>query len=221
MTRYVALLRGINVGGNNLIRMPALKACFEAQGLDNVVTYIQSGNVLFTTGRSDPRGLTLRIEEALSKTFACHSRVVVRSLAQMKAIVEGAPKGFGDRPAAYHYDVIFLKEPLTADEALKTVTARPGVDRVSAGAGVLYCSRLISRAAESHLNRIAAKPVYQQMTIRNWNTTGKLLELMEDIGVATGSAAADAAVRKSGLARSGGGRASTPRRRESVPGRGR
>ena len=50
MNVYVALLRGINVGGSNLIRMPALKACFEAQGLRDVATYIQSGNVLFTGG---------------------------------------------------------------------------------------------------------------------------------------------------------------------------
>jgi uncharacterized protein (DUF1697 family) len=180
---YVALLRGINVGGSNLIRMPALKACFEGQGLRDVCTYIQSGNVLFTAGRSNQDALTTRIEKVLSKTFAYHSRVVVRSFEQMKAIVEGAPSGFGGRPAAYRYDVIFLRHPLTADEAMKSMTAKPGVDRIFAGDGVLYCSRLISKASQSHLSRIAAKPAYQNMTIRNWNTTGKLLELMERIRI--------------------------------------
>ena len=53
MTGYVALLRGINVGGNNLIRMPALKACFDAGGFEDVSTYIQSGNVLFRSGGRD------------------------------------------------------------------------------------------------------------------------------------------------------------------------
>jgi uncharacterized protein (DUF1697 family) len=178
---YVALLRGINVGGNNLIRMSALKACFEAQGLRDVATYIQSGNVLFAAARSNQLVLTRQIEDALSKTFAYRSRVVVRSSEQMKAIVKGAPKGFGGRPAAYRYDVVFLKEPLTADEALKSITARPGVDRVFAGNGVVYFSRLISKAAQSHLTRIVGTPDYQNMTIRNWNTTGKLLELMERI----------------------------------------
>ena len=177
--QYVALLRGINVGGRNLIRMPALKACFEAHGLCDVATYIQSGNVLFTARRSNARALTRQIEEALSNTFAYQSRVVVRSREQMKAIVKGAPKGFGGRPAAYRYDVIFLKDPLTADEAMHTVTARPGVDRVFAGDGVLYCSRLISRAAQSQLSRIVGTPGYQNMTIRNWNTTARLLKLME------------------------------------------
>ena len=79
MTRYVALLRGINVGGKNLIKMTDLKACFEALGFENVSTYIQSGNVLFSANKSNQAKLTSRIEEALSKTFNYKSRVVVRS----------------------------------------------------------------------------------------------------------------------------------------------
>ena len=100
MNVYVALIRGIIVGGSYLIRMPALLACFEAQGLRDVSTYIQSGNVLFTTGRSNQQALTSQIEKVLSKTFAYRSRVVVRSFEQMKAIVEAAPIGFGARPTA-------------------------------------------------------------------------------------------------------------------------
>jgi hypothetical protein len=73
MSRYVALLRGINVGGNNLIRMPALKTCFEAQFFGDVATFIASGNVLFTARRAGQRGLTRGIEETLSKTFAYRS----------------------------------------------------------------------------------------------------------------------------------------------------
>jgi uncharacterized protein (DUF1697 family) len=182
MSRYVALLRGINVGGNNLIGMPALKTCLEAQGLGDVATYIQSGNVLFTARRAGQRELTRRIEEELSKTFAYRSRVVVRSFEQMKSIVDGAPKEFGSRPAAYRYDVIFLKDPLTADEAMKSVTAKPGVDRVFKGEGVLYFSRLTRKAAQSHLRRVITTPAYRLMTIRNWNTTTKLVELMNAAG---------------------------------------
>jgi uncharacterized protein (DUF1697 family) len=176
---YVALLRGINVGGNNLIRMPALKACFEAERLQDVATYIQSGNVLFTADRSSQQALTARIERALSRTFAYESRVVVRSFEQMRTVVHRAPKGFGEQADAYRYDVIFLKHPLTVDEALQSVTARPGVDRVFAGEDVLYFSRLVAKATQSQLSRIVGKPSYQNMTIRNWNTTRKLLLLME------------------------------------------
>jgi uncharacterized protein (DUF1697 family) len=178
MPVYVALLRGINVGGNNLIRMPALKACFDAQGFRDVATYIQSGNVLFTARRSNQGALTRQVEESLSRTFAYPSRVVLRSFDQMKHIVESAPGGFGGRPAAYRYDVIFLKEPLTAGAAMESMKVKPGVDRVDAGEDVLYCSRLIAKASQSLLSRLPGTPVYQNMTIRNWNTTTRLLALM-------------------------------------------
>ena len=181
MNLYVALLRGINVGGSNPIKMSALKACFEAQGLRDVTTYIQTGNVLFTAGRDSPRALTNQIEKAVSKLFAYECRVVVRSFKQMTTIVENAPKGFGRQPAVYRYDVIFLKEPLTAEEAQTSVTAKPGVDRVYSGDGVLYFSRLISKASQSRLSRIVGTPVYASLTIRNWNTTVKVLELMKRI----------------------------------------
>jgi len=177
--RYVALLRGINVGGNKLLKMAEVRERLEGKIFKRVTTHSQSGNVLFTARRTGQRELTRRIEEALSKTFAYRSRVVVRSFEQMKAIVDGAPKEFGARPATYRYDVVFLKEPLTADEAMKIVTAKPGVDRVFAGEGVLYFSRLTRRAAQSHLSRVITTPAYQQMTIRNWNTTSKLVELMD------------------------------------------
>jgi uncharacterized protein (DUF1697 family) len=174
----VALLRGINVGGKNLVGMPALKACFEDQGFADVVTYIQSGNVIFT---SDERAsaLVARIEPELSRAFGYAASVVLRSRQQLRRVVDEAPAGFGTRPALYRYDVIFLKEPLTASEALGSVTARAGVDEVFAGRGVLYFSRLIRKASQSHLARLVSTPAYKQMTIRNWNTTTRLLALME------------------------------------------
>jgi uncharacterized protein (DUF1697 family) len=182
MNQYVALLRGINVGGKNLIKMPDLKACFELQGFDNVITYIQSGNVLFGSVEADQTRLASKVEQVLSRTFNYQSRVVVRSCKQMRAIVEKAPKGFGSDPVSYRYDVIFLKDPLTARDAIKSVTTKPGVDEAFAGQGVLYFSRLITKAAQSHLSRIVTLPVYQSMTIRNWNTTKKLQELMDAAG---------------------------------------
>jgi len=179
MNQYVALLRGINVGGKNLIKMTALKSSFEDLGFQDVHTYIQSGNVLFSAAGSDQARLAKQIEDALSKTFNYESRLVVRSLKQMKDIVIHAPKGFGSDSATYRYDVIFLKEPLAAAQAMKSVTPKEGVDRAFAGKGVLYFSRLISRASQSNLTRIISLPVYQSMTIRNWNTTTKLLNMME------------------------------------------
>ena len=179
MGRYVALLRGINVGGKNLIRMADLKACFQENGFEAVATYIQSGNVIFGSGESNLSELTDRIERMLAANFDYEARVVLRSRKQMRSIMERAPTSFGDDATRYRYDVIFLKAPLTARTAMRSVLTKEGVDRAHAGSGVLYFSRLTCRATQSQLSRIASMPVYQSMTIRNWNTTTKLLKLLE------------------------------------------
>jgi uncharacterized protein (DUF1697 family) len=180
MTTYIALLRGINVGGKNLIRMPALKLAFEDDGFEDVATYIQSGNVLFTAPGARTTELTDRIETLLAEAFDYVPTVVVRNRTQMRAIVDRTPKGFGTEPAKYRYDVVFLKEPLTAKVAMKSLQLKPGVDEAHAGTGVLYLSRLDARATQSRLNKIASSPIYPSVTIRNWNTTTKLLSLMDE-----------------------------------------
>ena len=179
MHTYVALLRGINVGGKNLIKMTDLAACFQALGFSNVHTYIQSGNVIFSTDETDQSRLAGSLEEALARTFQYDASVVLRSLAQMHLIIAQAPDGFGGHPATYRYDVIFLKEPLTAADAMQHVRVKEGVDQAFAGDGVLYFSRLISKASQSQITRIISSPIYRQLTIRNWNTSTRLLELME------------------------------------------
>jgi uncharacterized protein (DUF1697 family) len=179
--KYVALLRGINVGGNHLIRMTDLKACFEEQGMRDVATYIASGNVIFTAAARPPE-IARRLEAAMAATFDCRTSVMLRSLKEMQAIVARAPKGFGTQAAKHRYDVIFLNPPLTAGDAIAQVPTRPGVDQAHAGVGVLYFSRLIAKAAQSRLSRIASMPIYKQMTIRNWNTTTKLLQILTAAG---------------------------------------
>jgi len=180
VARYVALLRGINVAGKNAVPMPALRASFEDAGFRDVTTYIQSGNVLFDAPSASQTDLTRRIEGILRKAFAHYdASVVLRSKSQMRAIVDRAPKGFGTEPMKYRYDVVFLKPPLTAKAAIKDVSTKEGVDRIWAATGVLYLSRLESRATQSRLNRVAALPIYKNMTIRNWNTTTKLRALLD------------------------------------------
>lgn len=176
--RYVALLRGINVGGRNIIPMAGLKACFEELGVADVATYIQSGNVLFRAGGSDRARLTRRIEDALAATFRYDATVLLRSATEMRAVVTRAPKGFGTDPARYRYDVAFLQAPLAARAALPQVPLRDGVDQAFAGRGVIYLSRLVKRVTQSRLSRLVSLPIYQQMTLRNWNTTTRLLELL-------------------------------------------
>lgn len=177
MRRYAALLRGINVGGRNIIRKDALMRCFERLGFRDVITYLQSGNVVFGT---DDRAAALpeRIERALAASFDYPACVVVRSQRELEDVVASAPRGFGARPEEYRYDVLFLKPPLTARAALKHVPRREGVDEVHPGRGVLYASRVASQASRSKLSGIVGTPIYGSVTIRNFNTTTKLLELL-------------------------------------------
>ncbi|MHB1278414.1 MAG: DUF1697 domain-containing protein [Bacteroidia bacterium] len=178
--RYVALLRGINVGGNNIIKMTDLKASFEKMGFQNVSTYIQSGNVIFSSDNADNEALSEKIEQALSSAFAYTSKVVLVSQKNLAQIVNEAPPGFGAEPNLYRYDVLFLKPPLTPKIAVQKLILREGVDQVWQGEGVIYFSRLIAKAGQSYLNKLVGLSIYKQMTVRNWNTTSKLLVLTEN-----------------------------------------
>lgn len=179
--RYVGLLRGINVGGQNKLAMADLRDAFEASGYEAVTTYIQSGNVLFSSDA--PRGsLEHDIEAMLEHRFGVSLVVVVRSDRQLRAIVKRAPVGFGARSDLYHSDVIFLRSPLTTSGAMGVVKLREGVDRVWGGTGVLYFERLSARRAQSQMSRIVGTPEYRLMTIRSWTTTTRLLGLLDSDG---------------------------------------
>ncbi len=176
---YVALLRGINVGGRNKVAMADLREAFQAEGYKAVRTYIQSGNVLF---ESEARSALLEeeLEAMLARRLGMPLVVVVRSHRQLRRVVDEAPDGFGQEPETYHSDVIFLKSSLSSQQAWKVVEQREEVDQAWAGTGVLYFARLSERRAQSRMSRIVGTPEYQQMTIRSWSTTTKLLDLLNE-----------------------------------------
>lgn len=176
-TRAVALLRGINVGGKNPVLMADLRAAMEDAGYGDVRTYIQSGNVLFSTDEP-AAGLEARVEAVLEARFAVPILVVIRTERQFRAVVAKAPDGFGQQPDRFHSDAVFLKAPLTAARAMRVVRLRDGVDRAWPGTGVVYFERLSAQRTRSKMNKIVGTPEYRQMTIRNWSTTTTLLGLL-------------------------------------------
>jgi uncharacterized protein (DUF1697 family) len=173
--QYITLLRGINVGGNNIIKMTDLKSCFENMGFTGVSTYIQSGNVIFFSGEGDKAKLTAKIEKELSVRYRYSSRIVLITYQELAAIIAGAPKGFGKFPGEYKYDVMFLREGLSVSDLLKKIPLKEGVDQAWNGVGVIYFSRLGSKSSQSRMSKIITMPFYREITIRNWNTTTKLL----------------------------------------------
>jgi uncharacterized protein (DUF1697 family) len=173
--QYITLLRGINVGGNNIIKMTDLKSCFESMGFTGVSTYIQSGNVIFMSGERNKTKLIRKIEKELSERYNYSSRIVLITYQELEAIVAGAPSGFGKFPGEYKYDVMFLREGLSTADLMKQIPFKEGVDQVWNGPGVIYFSRLGSESSQSRMSKIITMPFYKEITIRNWNTTTKLL----------------------------------------------
>lgn len=179
-SRIVALLRGINVGGNNIVPMADLRDCMAELGARDVATYIQSGNVLFDGAGTSLAAWSTVIEVALSRRFAYQASVVMLDHAHLRAVVRDAPAGFGAEPDRLRADVVFLKPPLTAATALAQMRTRDGVDVALAGDGVVYQSRLAERAHQSRFGTYVGTAAYRQSTIRNWRTTTRLLAMLDE-----------------------------------------
>lgn len=183
MRTYVILIRGINVGGKNKISMAVLKHCLEELGFSHVLTYIASGNVILDSDLH-PDTIKATIEHALPQNFKLYSKlikVLVLSYSQLKAIFENKPEGFGEDPKKYYSDAIFLID-VEVNEAMKVFNPREGVDKVWPGKQVIYSQRLGTQRTKSRLGKIVGTPAYKCMTIRSWNTTTKLLMLVEGRG---------------------------------------
>lgn len=178
---YVALVRGINVGGRNPIRMPELVACFRDAGYEDVSTYLQSGNVLFSAARKTRKKgpkLEADVEAMLEQRFGTPLLVVIRSRDELAQTIDAAPADHGS--AKLRSDVIFLKHPLTSEEALAEMPElREGVDSVAPGPGAIYFSRVAATATKTRIQKLMAMPIFQQMTIRTWRTCTRLLEKLD------------------------------------------
>jgi uncharacterized protein (DUF1697 family) len=179
MNTYLILMRGINVGGKNRVPMAGLRECLEELGFSNVSTYIASGNVILD---SDKRADLIRaqIEKALPETFKLDTeliKVLVLSRNQLQAVIDRKPEGFGDQPEVYHSDAIFLMG-IDSAQALPVFDPREGVDKIWPGDVVIYSQRLSSQRTRSRLSKMMGTPAYKSMTIRSWQTTTKLLEML-------------------------------------------
>lgn len=174
--KYVALLRGINVGGNAIIKMADLKAAVEKCGFTNVRTLIQSGNVIFESADEDKNKIAKQFEKCLEQDFRIAATAIIKTRAEFNNIVAEAPPGWNTREDLRKY-IAFVKDPKTARDVMRDVEPKEGVDFAVAGDGVVYMSTLLSGLTKSGFTKLVGKPVYKDLTIRNFNTVKKLLEL--------------------------------------------
>jgi len=175
---FVALLRGINVGGNNMIRMSSLKASFESMGFKDVTTYINSGNIIFRAKEGDARKLEKNIERMLSKEYQLECKVVVRSFSEIANLVEHLPENWGD-DEAWRYNVMYLRHSIDSEAVLDLLEPKKDIEQAVYCAGTLLWSVRVSDVARTSMNKLPGKKIFQDMTVRNLNTTKKLYELMK------------------------------------------
>jgi uncharacterized protein (DUF1697 family) len=175
---FVALLRGVNVGGKNMIRMSSLKESFERMGFGDVATYINSGNIIFKTREGDARKLERSIEGMLSSEYELECKVVVRSLPEMADLVKSLPETW-DGDGRWKYDVIFLRHSIDSEDILGGLNPRGDIEQIVYRPGTLLWSARISDLRRTSMHKLPSQKLFQEMTVRNTNTTRKLYELMK------------------------------------------
>jgi uncharacterized protein (DUF1697 family) len=177
--RYIALLRGINVGGNSLIKMAELKVCLTNDGLRKVKTYIASGNIIFSSTETDQEKLSAKINKAIKVEFGLDVSVLVLSEAQYEKIVKNIPKDFGTKEG-WRYNVWFLLPPYDMSQVMGDIGEfRPDIESLTVGEGVLYQSVFMEKYGRTTTSKLASRPIYKKITIRNLNTTRKILGLLK------------------------------------------
>lgn len=176
---YVALLRGINVGGNNKIDMKELKKTFEGVGMESVTTYINSGNIVFadsTHSRSELRNI---LEKAILIKHMLDIKVLLRSLEEIDQMMEVLPTSWKN-DKTMKSDVIFLGEEINNEKFMDELKVREGIDTVKYVPGAILWMVERENATKSGLLKVVGTKIYKDMTIRNVNTTRKIHEIMKE-----------------------------------------
>lgn len=177
--RYIALLRGINVGGKNKVSMSDLKDCFENAGFQNTTTYINSGNVIFDCEEQSLINLTNYCKKILEKEFGFLIDLALIDVHTLKEALEQVPKWWGDDPNSKH-NAIFIIQPATAEEIIAEAgKIKPEYEQLYAYKEIIFWSAPLKTFSRTRWSKIVGTKAYQYITIRNANTIKKLLELAQ------------------------------------------
>lgn len=179
LTTYVALLRGINVGGGNKISMAELKQCFEALGSESVRTYINSGNVIFKHQTMPPAKLAAKLERAIQKTFNLEIRVLLRTKKQLEATAQKIPAAWLN-DANWRTEIFFLWPAFDQPGVLAEIPSNSEVDNLIYVKGAVIWHLDRQNYQKSGLRQFIGTPVYKNMTGRNVNTLRKLELLLAE-----------------------------------------
>lgn len=158
--------------------MKTLSAAFEDAGMKSVRTYINSGNVIFSSSIRSRAKLTEALEAAIENEFGFRVDVLVRDLRSIKTVVEAIPKSWVNDDDM-KCDVMFLWEDVARASVVKELPIKPEIEDLKYASGALIWRVDRNAVTQSGLMKLARSPLYKRMTIRNCTTTRKLLELMD------------------------------------------
>lgn len=179
MTKYIALIRGINVGGNGKVSMPELKRCLENVGFSNISTYINSGNIIFEHVETDMAKLVDIFEVILEMEFNVKTRVAVITVEELHDAMAHVPMWWGDDKDSKH-NVVFVIAPADPEVVMKSVgELKPEFEKVERFDHVIFWSAPIKTFGRSRWAKIVGTAAYKDVTIRNANTARKLVELTQ------------------------------------------
>lgn len=175
---YICLIRGINVGGNNLLKMDALRALCEAVGLKGAKTYLQSGNVVFRSNL-DRGALAKRIEEGIRKSSGFEAKVILRTADEIREVIAANPFTTGPQRNPKALLVAFLGGPISKDAKALLSKLKIESEELHFGDQEIYLYLSDGIAGSKLSNALTEKKIGVNVTARNWNTVTALLQLAE------------------------------------------
>lgn len=179
MGKYIALLRGINVGGKNKVSMTELKVLLQNNGFYDVVTYINSGNIIFSSNIEDEEKLKDIFERIISEEFKLNIPVAIISVNDLDEALKNAPSWWDNEEMSKH-NAIFVIPPATVDKVFSEVgIIKPEYEKIDYYGRVIFWSAPISTFSRTRLSKMVGTTLYDFITIRNANTAKKLIQLVK------------------------------------------
>jgi uncharacterized protein (DUF1697 family) len=176
--KFIALLRGVNVGGTSRVNMGELKSTMIDAGFENVSSYINSGNIIFCAKQIDTRELAILITTIIRKHFGHDIDVIVLSKNEWSGIINNAPKWWGHDSTRKH-NLIVLLRPDDIDSVIEAMgELNNNIESAVPGNGVVYQSLSLKDIGKTTCGKLATNPICKRMTIRNHNTVTKILTLL-------------------------------------------
>ena len=179
MTTVISMLRGVNVGGHNLIKMETLRALYESIELRDPQTYVQSGNVIFKTEERNLARLVMRIEVAIERRFGIRTTVIMRTSSEMKGVIARNPFASRRDIDPRKLLVLFLASDPSQEARNNLLQMKADPEELRIGERELYIYYPNGMARPKLSPALMEKTLKIRATGRNWNSVTKLLETAE------------------------------------------